>query len=60
MCSLMKNQRLIGWLLLVLAFLVLLGMLLNINIYWFVVDIVVILVCLSSGIILLYKKKQTE
>jgi L-asparagine transporter-like permease len=56
----MKNQRLIGWLLLILAFLVLLGMLLKIDIYWFVVDIIVIIVCLTCGIMLLYKKKHAE
>ncbi|MGD0038157.1 MAG: hypothetical protein ABSC53_12800 [Bacteroidota bacterium] len=51
----MNHQRIIGWLLLTLAFLVLLGMLLNINIYWFVIDIVTILICLASGIYLLRK-----
>jgi hypothetical protein len=51
----MKHQRFVACLLLALAFLVLVGMLLNIHIYWFVIDIVVILVCSGSGIYLLRK-----
>jgi hypothetical protein len=55
-----KHQRIIAWLLLTLAFFVLLGMLLNINIYWFVIEIAVILVCSGSGFFLLRKMKQAE
>ena len=51
----MKHQRFVACLLLALAFLVLVGMLLNIHIYWFVIDIVVILFCSGSGIYLLRK-----
>jgi hypothetical protein len=55
-----KQQQIIAWLLFTLAFLVLVGMLLNVNIYWFVIDIVVILVCSGSGFFLLREQKQVE
>jgi hypothetical protein len=40
--------------------LVLVGMLLNVNIYWFVIDILVMLVCAGSGFFLLREQKQVE
>jgi hypothetical protein len=56
----MKYQQIIGWFLLTTAFLVLLGMLLKIDIYWFVIDIAVIVICSGSSYFLLRKKKEAE
>ena len=56
----MRIRKLIGWLLLVTALFVILGMCLGNPIYWFVIDILVIIVCSGSGFILIYRKKQIE
>jgi hypothetical protein len=56
----MKIRKLIGWLLLVTALLIIIGMCLGNLTYWFVIDILVIIVCAGSGFILIYRKKQIE
>jgi hypothetical protein len=50
-------NKLIAWLLILMAVLMILGMVINIHVLWFVIDILVILGCLFSGIFLLLEKK---
>lgn len=50
-------KKLIAWLLILLAILMVMGMVINYHVLWFVIDILVILGCLFSGIFLLLEKK---
>jgi len=54
----MKHQRLIGLILLIIAFMAIIGMLINNPIYWLIVDVAVIIVCSGSGLYLLRKKQN--
>ena len=56
----MKNLRAIACLLIFCALAMGLGMALNHHVYWFVVDIVVILACAISGIYLLIHTGRTK
>lgn len=49
----------LGWVLIFLSLLVIFSMILNNHILWFVVDILVILVCGASGLFLLSAKKSS-
>lgn len=50
-------KKSIGWLLILLAILVIFSMIINNNTLWFIVDILVILGCLLAGSFLLVEKK---
>jgi len=56
----MKIRKLIGWSLLIAALCVIIGVRLENPILWSVIDILVIIVCSSSGLILIYRKKPIE
>lgn len=51
-------KKSIGWLLILLAILVIFSMIINNHTLWFIVDILVILGCLLAGIYLLVGKRQ--
>ena len=55
----MKNRKLIGWSLLIVGLITGLGMILDSQPYWFVVDVIVILTCCGSGLYLLFQKSQS-
>ena len=48
-------MKLMAWSLIIVALLVVLGMVLGIDKLWFVVDVLVIVVCGVSGVVLLKK-----
>ncbi len=50
-------KKWIGWLLILLSVLMVLGMVINHDMLWFIIDILVILGCGISGIFLLIEKK---
>ena len=54
----MKKNKMIALLLLFCSIIMIVGMIINIHVYWFIVDIVVILICGISGFILLKTNKQ--
>lgn len=54
----MKNSKRIGWLLLVVGCMTVLGMILDYHPYWLVVDIIVVLTCCGSGLYFLLQKPQ--
>jgi flagellar motor component MotA len=56
----MKIRKLIGLSLLITALFVILGMCLRNLILWSVIDILVIIVCSSSGVFLIYRKNPIE
>jgi hypothetical protein len=52
----MKKNKIIAYLLFFCALAMLTGMFLNIDIYWFIVDIIVILICSITGYLILKNK----
>jgi hypothetical protein len=50
-------KKIIAWLLFALAILMVLGMVVNNHLLWFIIDILVILGCATSGLFLLIEKK---
>jgi len=50
-------NKIIAWLLFALSILMILGMVINIHLLWFIIDILVILGCFFSGVFLLVEKK---
>lgn len=50
-------KKIFGWLLLILSVLVIISMIVNNHILWFIVDILVIAGCGFSGVFLLIEKK---
>ncbi len=53
----MKQRKQIGWVLLFLAFLIIVGFVVRDNYYWFVLDTILILTLTSCGLVLLLKKQ---
>jgi hypothetical protein len=56
----MKIRTLLGWLLLATACIVISGICIGNLMYWSVIDVLVIVVCATCGLILLYRKKQMD
>jgi hypothetical protein len=56
----MKTNITIGWILLATGALVIVAMIISIPTLWFVVDIIVIIVCTGSGIFLLRSNTKVE
>jgi hypothetical protein len=52
-CIAMKQNQIIGWSLIICAIAITVGMVINVLVYWFIVDILVIVICLLCGILLL-------
>ncbi|MCK4836593.1 MAG: hypothetical protein KAT17_08140 [Candidatus Aminicenantes bacterium] len=50
-------KKIFGWLLIILSVLVIISMIVNNHLLWFIVDILVILGCGISGIFLLVRKQ---
>ena len=49
----MKQNQIIGWSLILCSIAMTIGMIINVLVYWFIVDILVIIICLLSGVLLL-------
>lgn len=54
----MKKDKLFGLGLIALGFIVIIGMIINNHIFWFIIDIMVILYCIVAGIYLFTLRKQ--
>jgi hypothetical protein len=52
----MSQNKIIGWSLILCAAAMIIGMIINVLLYWFIVDILVIIICLLCGILLLQNR----
>ena len=53
----MKKNKIIGTLLVGLSLLTIIAMIVNNHIFWFFVDLLIVLVCVSAGVILIKQDK---
>jgi hypothetical protein len=52
----MNNNKFMAVSLFLCSLAMIIGMILNINIYWFITDIIVIIICAVNGVLLLRNK----
>ncbi len=53
----MKKNKLVGTILIIVGIMTISGMLVKNDLYWLIIDLVVIITCLSGGLYLLLKKQ---